>query len=191
MERTNRRALIVQTAATLFLERGYPGTSVRQIADAAGMTEAALYYHFRQGKRELFQAAMDVIAPDFKAVLEDCEQAETLTEFVQRFAQGTLPHLDAGGVRMRWLITQMQILNADERQIVFDRVHSFQQGIANRLERFVVDAKRANQIAWTMLISAFGYSYLFGALQMDGSLFTAFELVELLLPALERPTKNT
>jgi hypothetical protein len=40
------RARILDAARTLFAERGYAGTSMRDLADALGMTKAALYYHF-------------------------------------------------------------------------------------------------------------------------------------------------
>ena len=49
------RARIVATAAPLFAERGYDGASIREIALAAGMTTASLYYHF-SGKEDLFVA---------------------------------------------------------------------------------------------------------------------------------------
>jgi AcrR family transcriptional regulator len=40
------RERILQCAADLFLQNGYAGTSVRDIADAAGIKAASLYYHF-------------------------------------------------------------------------------------------------------------------------------------------------
>src|SRR5437764_3916998 len=40
------RQLILQTAQRLFEERGYDATSLRQIAEAVGMTKAAVYYHY-------------------------------------------------------------------------------------------------------------------------------------------------
>jgi len=58
-QKTNRRDLIVETAARLFIEQGYTATSVRRIAEAVGCTEAALYYHFKDGKRQLLQAVVE------------------------------------------------------------------------------------------------------------------------------------
>ena len=71
-ERINRRELIVQTAATLFSKQGYAATSVRQIAETVGCTEAALYYHFKEGKRALLQAVIEDKTPSFLSVLENC-----------------------------------------------------------------------------------------------------------------------
>jgi len=50
-----RRVLRVATA--LFAERGYQGTSLREVAAAAGCTKPALYYHFGN-KESLFLAAL-------------------------------------------------------------------------------------------------------------------------------------
>lgn len=40
------RQSILATARRLFDEQGYDATSLRQIADAVGMTKAAVYYHY-------------------------------------------------------------------------------------------------------------------------------------------------
>jgi AcrR family transcriptional regulator len=54
-----KRPAIVRVAALLFAERGIDGTSMRDIAEAAGVREAAIYRHFT-GKndlaREIFQS---------------------------------------------------------------------------------------------------------------------------------------
>ncbi len=54
-----KRPVIVRTAPSLFAERGIDGTSMRDIAEAAGVREAAIYRHFA-GKdelaREIFQS---------------------------------------------------------------------------------------------------------------------------------------
>ena len=40
------KRLILETAQRLFDEHGYDATSLRQIAEAVGMTKAAVYYHY-------------------------------------------------------------------------------------------------------------------------------------------------
>lgn len=46
---------ILGTALALFAERGYAGTSMRDIADALGITKGALYRHY-EGKEAIFAA---------------------------------------------------------------------------------------------------------------------------------------
>jgi AcrR family transcriptional regulator len=48
------REQILQAAEELFIERGFKGVAMRDVADAVQVTQAALYYHFSGGKDELF-----------------------------------------------------------------------------------------------------------------------------------------
>ena len=59
-ERTRHKILAV--AKVLFLSQGYTATSMRQIAQAAGITPAAIYNHF-SGKEEIFNLLMEEAAP--------------------------------------------------------------------------------------------------------------------------------
>ncbi len=51
------RDAILDTSAKLFSQQGYNGVSIRDIAQACGMTNAALYYHFKN-KEDLFLAML-------------------------------------------------------------------------------------------------------------------------------------
>jgi AcrR family transcriptional regulator len=44
--RAGRRAELLATAAEVFASQGYSATTVRQVADAAGILGGSLYYHF-------------------------------------------------------------------------------------------------------------------------------------------------
>jgi AcrR family transcriptional regulator len=50
-----RRAELVEVAKGLFAERGYEGTSIEAVLDAAGVSRGALYHHF-DSKEALFEA---------------------------------------------------------------------------------------------------------------------------------------
>ncbi len=52
------RKQILDASLRLFSEKGFARTSVRDIARAAGITDAAIYYHF-PSKRELFKALFE------------------------------------------------------------------------------------------------------------------------------------
>lgn len=55
MSSDERRAAIVQAACRLFAEKGFRGTTTRELAAAVGVTEPVLYEHFRT-KRDLYSA---------------------------------------------------------------------------------------------------------------------------------------
>ncbi|MGC5012371.1 TetR/AcrR family transcriptional regulator [Streptosporangium sp. DT93] len=46
-EQSDTRTRIQETALRFFIEQGYEATSLREIAEALGVTKAALYYHFK------------------------------------------------------------------------------------------------------------------------------------------------
>lgn len=52
-----RRQEILETAARVFCDRGYEGTSIQEIADACGLTKAGLYHHIKS-KEELLLEIM-------------------------------------------------------------------------------------------------------------------------------------
>jgi AcrR family transcriptional regulator len=54
----NRRADLVRAAAALFREKGFEGTTIRDIAGAVGMQSGSPFYHFAN-KHELLMAVME------------------------------------------------------------------------------------------------------------------------------------
>lgn len=51
---------ITEEALILFAEKGYKGTSVKNIADAVGIKDASLYNHFKS-KQEIFDSIVELI----------------------------------------------------------------------------------------------------------------------------------
>jgi len=61
---TNRRAQLLDIAAKLFAERGFKNTTVRDIADAAGILSGSLYHHF-----DSKEAMVDELLDSFQRAL--------------------------------------------------------------------------------------------------------------------------
>ena len=57
-EALQTRSALLDAAEALFESRGVAGTSLQAVADAAGVTRGAVYWHFRD-KVDLFNAMMD------------------------------------------------------------------------------------------------------------------------------------
>ncbi|NYI07970.1 TetR/AcrR family transcriptional regulator [Allostreptomyces psammosilenae] len=55
---SDTRAEIQEVALTLFTEKGYEATSLREIAERLGITKAALYYHFKS-KEDIVHTLLD------------------------------------------------------------------------------------------------------------------------------------
>lgn len=68
------RAALLDAAERVFLAQGVAGTSLHDIATAAGTTRGAIYWHFRD-KADLFNAMMDRVALPLQSALEHLEAA--------------------------------------------------------------------------------------------------------------------
>ena len=63
-------ARILMAAANLFANKGYAGTAVREIVDAAGVTKPTLYYYFKN-KEDLYRKLMDQTIGTFFRIMEE------------------------------------------------------------------------------------------------------------------------
>ncbi|MFG3658244.1 TetR/AcrR family transcriptional regulator [Streptomyces sp. NPDC047706] len=70
------RALILETAMRLFRERGYDKTTMRAIAQEAGVSVGNAYYYFA-GKEHLIQGFYDRVAAEHQAAVRDVLNRET------------------------------------------------------------------------------------------------------------------
>ena len=180
-ERVNRRDLIVQTASDLFVEQGYNGTSVRQIADRVGCTEAALYYHFKEGKRALLRSVIEEHLPNLLSVVDACREAQSLPELVRIYGQAMAkigpPRMD----KMRWMLAEFPKFSPEEQAIVHRKHLVFHDALAELFEQFVDDKKQADHLAWLIICSGFGYAQLFWNMNVKAvSDFTSQDLTGLL-----------
>ncbi|SDG72544.1 DNA-binding transcriptional regulator, AcrR family [Sinosporangium album] len=84
------RTRIQQTALRLFTEQGYEATSLREIAEALGVTKAALYYHFRT-KEDIVLSLTDQRLQQLSALLAWAKSTPltlaTRRELMSRYAQ--------------------------------------------------------------------------------------------------------
>jgi len=74
------RNTILNAAMELFAQKGYAGSSIREICQAAGVTKPVLYYHFR-GKEHLYQELMlDIFNQTRKNLLRLSEHRGSLRD---------------------------------------------------------------------------------------------------------------
>jgi len=68
------RKTLLLAGINLFAEKGYAGSSVREIVSLAGVTKPVLYYYF-QSKEGLFQAILDWAAEEQEGILQEALQS--------------------------------------------------------------------------------------------------------------------
>ncbi len=85
---SQRRAELLAIAADLFAERGFVVTTVREIADAAGILSGSLYYHFDSKESmvdEILREFLDFQQRLYDEVLQQkADPRSTITELVRQ-----------------------------------------------------------------------------------------------------------
>jgi len=91
------RHALLRAGINLFAEKGYAGSSVREIVSLAGVTKPVLYYYF-QSKEGLFQAILDSAAEEQEVILEEALEKpgtalERIAHLYRRIYQGLMENL--------------------------------------------------------------------------------------------------
>ena len=96
---SGRREQILAIASRLFAERGIRNTTVRDIADAAGMLSGSLYYHFDSKESmvdEIMRPFQDLLSVQYEAVMGDGRPAtERLGDILRLTFQAIHDHQEA------------------------------------------------------------------------------------------------
>ncbi len=77
------KALIIQTALSTFMEKGYDNTTLNDVAEKIGITKPALYYHFKN-KEELFNEVMDTFLNYFEEIMCNLEVVTNFQDVLQK-----------------------------------------------------------------------------------------------------------
>jgi AcrR family transcriptional regulator len=96
MTAEDRKLQILRVAVTLFSQKGFGGTTTKEIAQAAGVSEAMVFRHYAT-KQELYSAILDHKACSGDAMNPEEMVAEALQEkddraVFERLALGALEH---------------------------------------------------------------------------------------------------
>jgi len=92
-EVANRRVDVLRAVANLIAEHGIDGMSMRQVADAVGLSTGTINYHF-QNKQTLIAAAMDYVysLPTNRDALRNKSALEQIRNAIKIFSCTTEGH---------------------------------------------------------------------------------------------------
>jgi AcrR family transcriptional regulator len=88
-----RRADVVQLAGELFAQKGYRATTVREIADAAGILSGSLYHHFDSKESigdEILSSFINDVLADYRAAVASAGSPREVLEQIVRSTSHTL-----------------------------------------------------------------------------------------------------
>jgi AcrR family transcriptional regulator len=88
-----RRAHLVKLAGELFADKGYRATTVREIADAAGILSGSLYHHFDSKESigdEILSAFVNQVLADYRGAVAAAGSPRAAIEQIVRSTSRTL-----------------------------------------------------------------------------------------------------
>lgn len=96
----DRRRQLVDAAAALFAERGYPHVSVSDVAARAGVSVPTVYRHFDDKQALLYAAVLE--SAEALVTRTDSLGLDTATDPAQALAAGTVPFMTPASQLWRW-----------------------------------------------------------------------------------------
>ena len=115
------RNRILDTAEMVFQRRGVSRTTLQEVAEAAGVTRGAIYWHFRD-KAELFNAMMErVILPLEQQALHGPAPDDPLEGLRRSFVDAMRRAVSDAQVRRVFEIASHKVEYVDELEAVRDR----------------------------------------------------------------------
>ncbi|WP_235681584.1 TetR/AcrR family transcriptional regulator [Tomitella gaofuii] len=91
--RSERRSELLEIAAGLFADRGMKSTTVRDIADSAGILSGSLYHHFDSKESivdEILAEFLDELFGRYRRIVDAGENARTTLEELVRASFGAI-----------------------------------------------------------------------------------------------------
>ena len=146
------RATIVEAAYQLFITQGYHGTSMRQIAQDAGLALGGIYNHF-SGKEDIFGAVFIENHP-FLAMIPAIEaaQGETVEELVRDAANQMLAAIHSQPDFLNLMFIEIVEFKSTHAQEMFES--AFPRGL-QIVQRFAAASGNLRPLPPQMLVRAF------------------------------------
>jgi AcrR family transcriptional regulator len=128
------RERLIEVACDEFVHRGFHATSMRQIADKAGVAVGGIYNHFGS-KDDLFAAVLDAYHP-YHAVLPALEQSQGTTKeaFIRDTVQRVWQHLQGQNRLVPLLLIEMVEFQGRHMAELAERIFPIVLGFVSRFD---------------------------------------------------------
>lgn len=161
---------IVEVAARLFVDRGYKGISMREIAQAAGLSKAGIYHHFRD-KESLFLAVLTANLQRIERLIEAaCQEQSSARARLHAILTGIFALPPAQRAIIRLASQEMAALSPKARR-EFARVyrHAFVDRIVAILQEGIErgEVRPVNPRLATWMLLGMAYPFLYPAHQAE------------------------
>jgi AcrR family transcriptional regulator len=155
------RGRMVRQARELFVAHGYAAVTMQEIADAVGVTKAALYYHFSDKEALFGEAFIEEMERIRDGIAAEVEKETTLFRQLEAVA---LFLLDTSGIEFARLVIDLdRYVALDRRQALIDRAPRPRDVVGPAFERALA-AGEIRPVDLDVSVSLF-FSMVFGQLR--------------------------
>jgi len=166
----DQREAILACAATLFAQRGYPGTSMNEVAQACGLSKATLYHYYKdkyallvsitEGHVQRLHALVAEVTAE--RLTPEAHLRELVRRIVEEYAGAQSAH--------RVLTEDVRFLHEPDRERVLNKEREVVAGFARAVVALRPDLKRA-KLAKPLTMLLFGMiNWMFTWLRPGGEL---------------------
>ena len=138
-----REEEILAAAARIFREKGYHGTSVRDIAESVGLLKGSLYHYIRSKEEllaRLFEGALEETIAELEVIAaRDASATERLRDMVRAYALSVTANLDSVGIYLR----EWRSLPSPE----LARVRARRRAMRSLFESVIAEGARRHELA--------------------------------------------
>ena len=149
--RAESRARILEHALELFSQQGFERTTVKQLAQAAGMSPGLVYHYFR-GKDDVLRAIFQESVQQVQAAFAQAESVQDPAERIERLVRASL-----GGVREHqrfWRLFNGMRLHSRYVELISGNGMQWTATIRETMERFFRTAGAAEPAVEAALLFA-------------------------------------
>jgi AcrR family transcriptional regulator len=126
----DQRELILAQAAQLFARRGYPATSMNQVAEACNLSKATLYHYYKDKSSLLISIAETHVSKLAALVAEEEVSHHTDEERLRRFIYRIVEEYAGAQDAHRVLTDDVRFLEEEDRERVLNKEREVVAGFA-------------------------------------------------------------
>lgn len=153
----NRREHLIATAARLFLQKGYHGTTMRDVAASINMQPGSPFYHFSSKQELLFAVVTDGLRTCIDRLMAiDPESQSPLDYFRTMVRTYTVDMLDERVVSIPLVVDEWRHLEGEPRQTFLDLRRQHEDLWLSALQRLQAAGlvSKANRLSCRFFLSA-------------------------------------
>jgi len=130
----SKRERILRVATKLFAAKGFDGTSVRKIAEEAGLSVAGMFHYFSSKEEILNEIMIGFMDEGFKRLTEICTSSKDPVEKLEEVCRFYVKHYAGHKDQLTILVSEGKSLSLEHRKVFVERQRQYVKTIKKLFE---------------------------------------------------------